>query len=83
MDCFEQVSEKWILQLVKRFSKSKRFVLLKEVYKIDCFNVSILPKPITEMSLVDSICDVMLRDLHDVIEGNSLNRELINIKEDY
>jgi len=72
MDCFNKANEKWVIELVKRSKKSRRFILLKEVYNLDSLkNVSILPKPVTEMGLMDSICNSLLRDLDDVINENS------------
>lgn len=69
IDSFEKEDQASILQIVKKLSHDdKKFILLKDTDKTNYLQkVDVLFKPITEMKLIDSICNAMLNDLSEII----------------
>lgn len=70
MDSFKPQSEEGVLQLIHKLNNHKKIILLKNIDKARHIKgINILVKPITEMKLIDSICNVKLDDLSEMLNA--------------
>lgn len=68
MDSFKRESQKALMQIIKKLSRHKKIILLKDMDHANYLQkINILTKPLTEMKLINAMCNSMMEDFPEDI----------------